>query len=150
VKGISTDLLNKLKTILSNIKVIESSEIKKQYYIRPWDMHHVLAHAKLIISDSQTMAAEAMVLGVPSIRVNSFVGKLSYLQELESKYGLGFGFLPSSEKAIIDTLKKLLNDSNTSKDWHFKTAQMLKDKINLNEWMINFLEKEFKHNNNAE
>jgi predicted glycosyltransferase len=33
----------------------------------------------LYIGDSQTMAAEAAVLGIPSIRFNSFVGKLVYL-----------------------------------------------------------------------
>ena len=39
------------------------------------DMHHVMAFASLYIGDSQTMAAEAGVLGVPFVRFNDFVGR---------------------------------------------------------------------------
>ena len=37
--------------------------------IDPSDMHHALAFASLYIGDTQTMAAEAAVLGTPSIRL---------------------------------------------------------------------------------
>ena len=47
--------------------------------IDPSDMHQVMAHASLYIGDSQTMAAEAGVLGVPFIRCNDFVGRIGYL-----------------------------------------------------------------------
>ena len=59
--------------------------------INPIDMHHIMAFASLYIGDSQTMAAEAGILGVPFVRFNVFVGRIGYLQELEEKYGLGFG-----------------------------------------------------------
>lgn len=45
----------------------------------------------LYIGDSQTMAAEAGVLGVPFVRFNDFVGRIGYLRELEDKYELGYG-----------------------------------------------------------
>ena len=54
-------------------------------------MHHVMAFASLYIGDSQTMAAEAGVLGVPFVRFNDFVGRIGYLRELEDVYQLGFG-----------------------------------------------------------
>lgn len=54
-------------------------------------MHHVMAFASLYIGDSQTMAAEAGVLGVPFVRFNDFVGSIGYLRELEDKYELGYG-----------------------------------------------------------
>jgi len=43
-------------------------------------MHHVMAFASLYIGDSQTMAAEAGVLGVPFVRFNDFVGRIGYLR----------------------------------------------------------------------
>ena len=55
------------------------------------DMHHVMAFASLYIGDSQTMAAEAGVLGVPFVRFNDFVGRIGYLRELEDVYELGYG-----------------------------------------------------------
>ena len=54
-------------------------------------MHHIMAFAKMYIGDSQTMAAEAGVLGTPFVRFNDFVGRIGYLRELEDVYNLGYG-----------------------------------------------------------
>ena len=53
-------------------------------------IHDALANADLYVGDSQTMAAEAALLGTPAIRSNSFVGEsdMSNFKMLESKYGL--------------------------------------------------------------
>lgn len=53
-------------------------------------IHNVLANADLYVGDSQTMAAEAALLGTPAIRSNSFVGDgdMSNFKMLENKYGL--------------------------------------------------------------
>ena len=59
--------------------------------INPIYMHDVMAFASLYIGDSQTMAAEAGVLGVPFVRFNDFVGRIGYLRELEDDYQLGIG-----------------------------------------------------------
>ena len=64
---------------------------KYRIKINPLDMHHVMAFASLYIGDSQTMAAEAGVLGVPFVRFNDFVGRIGYLRELEDTYELGYG-----------------------------------------------------------
>ena len=50
-----------------------------------------MVFASLYIGDSQTMAAEAGVLGVPFVRFNDFVGRIGYLRELEDTYELGYG-----------------------------------------------------------
>ena len=65
------------------------------------DMHHALYFADMYIGDSQTMTAEAAVLGTPSLRFNDFVGKLGYLEELERKYGLTFGIKTSQPENCI-------------------------------------------------
>lgn len=80
--------------------------------VHPSIIHHALAFADLYIGDSQTMAAEAAVLGVPSIRYNDFVGELSYLEELEKKYGLTKGIPTSGRDELISTVKAWLGDVN--------------------------------------
>ena len=71
-------------------------------------MHHVMAFASLYIGDSQMMAAEAGVLGVPFVRFNDFVGRIGYLRELEDTYHLGFGIhatpLPNSNPQLVPQL----------------------------------------------
>ena len=125
IKGINTEIAERLISILENADVNESlrsmsrdkslneshalnDRKKPRIYItserplepqfekyrikiNPLDMHHVMAFASLYIGDSQTMAAEAGVLGVPFVRFNDFVGRIGYLRELEDIYELGYG-----------------------------------------------------------
>ena len=53
-------------------------------------IHDVLSFADLYVGDSQTMAAEAALLGTPAIRSNSFVGPndMSNFVVLQDRYGL--------------------------------------------------------------
>jgi predicted glycosyltransferase len=74
--------------------------------VHPTVIHHAMAFADLYIGDSQTMAAEAAVLGVPSIRFNDFVGELSYLEELEHKYGLTKGIKTDESDVFLATAKE--------------------------------------------
>ena len=72
----------------------------------------VMRFASLYIGDSQTMAAEAGVLGVPFVRFNDFVGRIGYLRELEDVYRLGFGVHASpleSTKTQINTACAAIN-----------------------------------------
>ncbi|MBR1877810.1 MAG: hypothetical protein IJ814_02265 [Paludibacteraceae bacterium] len=99
VKGISTEVAQQIIDILSphgQIFITSERELEPQFeqyrlHINPLDMHHVMAFASLYIGDSQTMAAESGVLGVPFVRFNDFVGRIGYLRELEDKYELGYG-----------------------------------------------------------
>ena len=99
IKGINTEIAQKLIDILSphgRIYITSERPLEPQFEqyrikINPLDMHHVMAFASLYIGDSQTMAAEAGVLGVPFVRFNDFVGRIGYLRELEDIYHLGFG-----------------------------------------------------------
>jgi len=143
-KGISQELLVKIKNLLSDYTIIESHELKKQYHVKPWDMHHILAFAKMIISDSQTMTIEGAVLGVPAVRINTFIDKSTVIEELEKKYKLAFGFYPNDEKNIIDIITHLSTDINVNSDWQLKRQKLLADKIDLNQWMIHFFEEETK------
>jgi uncharacterized protein len=100
------------------------------------DMHHVMAGAAVYIGDSQTMAAEAGVLGIPFIRHNGFVGRISYLAELEDKYRLGFGIPADKGEEVIVTLRRLLADEDRSARWAARRAAMLGDKIDVSEFFV--------------
>lgn len=99
IKGINTEIAQRLIDILKphgRIYITSERALEPQFEqyrikINPLDMHHVMAFASLYIGDSQTMAAEAGVLGVPFVRFNDFVGRIGYLRELEDVYQLGYG-----------------------------------------------------------
>ncbi len=139
-KGLNNKTIEKLNDLMQNYQVISSTESLDKQKIQPWDMHHVLSFSKMLISDSQTMTAEAACLGVPSIRYSSFVGRISYLEELEHQYGLTFGFIPGDEKNMYMKIKELLQTSNLADSWQKKRGKMLAEKINLHEWMIQLVE----------
>jgi predicted glycosyltransferase len=148
VQGLSLEnkkvLLHKL---LQHGKVFITSEAEldeefEPYRLRmaPHRMHDLLAYSTLCIGDSQTMAIEAAVLGVPALRCNSFVGELSLLKELDDKYGLTFGFLPNEGDALLAKIDTLLAEPKLKELWQEKLKIFLDDKIDMTEWLIEYIE----------
>ena len=123
IKGINTEIAQRLIDILSphgQIYITSERELEPQFEpyrirINPLDMHHVMAFASLYIGDSQTMAAEAGVLGTPFVRFNDFVGRIGYLRELEDVYQLGYGIhaSPLTEESPIRRNDGSLQPSGT-------------------------------------
>lgn len=103
-------------------------------------IHHALYYAKLYIGDSQTMTAEAAVLGTPALRFNDFVGKLGYLEELEHKYGLTYGIKTSEPDKLYQKIEELLNTPNLKQEWQNRRRQMLSEKIDVTAFMVWFVE----------
>lgn len=147
-RGINADIASKIvKMLEQHGKVYISSERKlepqfERYKIKinPSDIHHALYFADLYIGDSQTMAAEAAVLGTPSIRFNDFVGKLGYLEELEHKYGLTYGIKAYEPQKLYNKIKELLETPNPKKNWQARRNKMLSEKIDVTEFMAWFFE----------
>ena len=108
--------------------------------INPLDMHHIMAYAKLFIGDSQTMAAEAGVLGTPFVRFNDFVGRIGYLAELEDKYQLGYGIKPDQEEQLFDTIRDLLSMGNLREEFQKRRQKMLSEKIDCARFLTWFIE----------
>ena len=108
--------------------------------INPLDIHHVMAFADLYIGDSQTMAAESGVLGVPFVRFNDFVGRIGYLAELEDKYKLGFGIKPDNEDQLYQTVEELLNMENRKDIFQTRRQEMLSKSINFADFLTNYIE----------
>ena len=141
--GLPSDTWAKIESLVHDYgyQIVKSVENERSHMIDPWDMHHVLFFAKMLVSDSQTMTAEAAVLGVPGIRINSLVGKVKYLEELEKDYGLAINLLPDQEDVILSTVESLLRDTATDKTWEQRRKRMLSEKQDLNQWMIKFVGK---------
>jgi len=96
----------------------------------PADIHHILAFASLYAGDSTTMAAEAAVLGVPSICLND--NDLGYLTELSEKYGLLFKYHASEEdqeKAVNKAFE--LAQLLPLEEWGEKRRVMLSQKVDV-------------------
>jgi predicted glycosyltransferase len=111
-------------------------------YSLPADrIHHVLAFADLVVGDSQTMTAEAAVLGTPSLRASSFAGRISYLEELEHRYGLTWGFHPAKEDALLARLDSLLAIDDLRAQIAPGHMQMLEEKVNVARWYSDLIER---------
>jgi uncharacterized protein len=125
-------------------KVLISSEGKMipefmEYTIivHPSKIHHLLSYASLYVGESQTMASESAVLGTPAIRINTFKGRLSTLNELEYKYELLYSYLPEEfDKAMarVDQLVK----PGIRNAWLKKRNNMLRDKINVSQYISDY------------
>lgn len=111
-----------------------------QLPVPPHRILDVLAFADLLISDSQTMSVEAAMLGTPSIRCNTFVGRLSVLNVLDRRYELTAGFLPSDFDNLLTLLDRWLHMPDLKAQWQIRRHRMLSECIDLTEWMLSLFE----------
>lgn len=133
--------LGKYAKIFISSEVALPNEFEKyKFPLNPDKIHDFLYYAKMLICDSQTMATEAGVLGTPAIRCNSFVGNndMGNFIELEKKYGLIFNY-NNPDKAIEKAIE-LIKKDDIKEEWKKKRAILLKDKIDVNEFMVWFIE----------
>jgi len=139
IRGISDELamkiINKLenkgKVYITSERALDVELEKYRIPINPLDMHHVMAFSTLYIGDSQTMAAEAGVLGTPFIRFNDFVGRIGYLAELEDKYQLGYGIKPDNPEKLFSKIEELLKINNLKEVFQERRLKMLSEKIDV-------------------
>jgi len=104
--------------------------------VSPKNIHSLICYSTLFVGDSQTMASEAAVMGVPSLRCNSFAGRLSSLEEEEKKYGLTFAFTPQEFDRLIDRVKELLSLPGLKEEWQARRRVMLADKIDVTSFLV--------------
>lgn len=149
MKGLNAELVNNLiKIILTKgFQVFISSEaeiderlVHYQLKINHHDMHHVLAFASLLISDSQSMSVEAAMLGVPSIRFSDFAGRISVLEELEHKYHLTYGVKTNENARLLKLTNMLLTNTEISNQFQEYRQKMLDEKVDVTAFMVWFIE----------
>jgi predicted glycosyltransferase len=103
--------------------------------VAPERMHDAMAGAEFFLGDSQTMTAEAAVLGTPAFRLSGFVGRLTYLEELQAM-GLAFGFRPGQEKALLTSLEALLRREDRRAEMASRRKRLLAEKIDPLPWFL--------------
>ncbi|MBX7045887.1 MAG: DUF354 domain-containing protein [Ignavibacteria bacterium] len=125
-------MLEKKGRVIINAEREVEDEFKK-YVVRnePKDIIHILAGANIFISDSQTMSAEAGMLGVPYIRFNDFIGKIGYLNDMEQNYKLGFGIKTADREKLFEKVNELLTTENLKDEWKKRRENMLSKTIDL-------------------
>jgi len=136
-------IINRVNMISKNYSTWLSSEIdlqdlsihKEVQIPDVLNIHKVLQSNKVFWGNSATMAAEAAVLGIPSIFVSG--EKFSYIQELES-YGLLFYYTPDQIDVSFKKLEQLLNDPSRE---HFNQSRnkLLEEKIDITSFLAWFI-----------
>lgn len=133
-------LEKKGRVFITSEKELPTQFEKYRLKIAPNKFHDLLSFSGLLVCDSQTVASEAAVLGIPSVRVNSFVGRISYLEELEHQYQLTFGFKPDYFNQALEKIETLITLKNSKEIFQTRRQKLLSEKIDLTAFMLWFIE----------
>ena len=104
--------------------------------ISPELIHHVMAHASLLVTEGATMASECAMLGTPAIYVNSL--DAGTLREQEDKYQLIHGF--RSSEGVIEKVMELINTPDIKETYQERRKKMLSEKIDPTAFLVWFIE----------
>lgn len=132
VKGFSAEAIDRLlRRLTGEGRVFISSEGPLAEPLAPYRLptppsafHDVLAACDLVLTDGNTVAAEAAVLGTPSLRMTSLAPR-SYLDMLERRFDLTYGFHPDESAAFFQRLEELLSRRTLEDDWRHRRQAML-------------------------
>jgi predicted glycosyltransferase len=135
-RGIPSELIPRIRHLAGGRTIIESHETKRTHSIEPWDMIQLLYFASMLICDSQTMTAEAAILGTPTVRISTFKNRLSCIEEIEAESLHAFSFLPEETASIEASVKRLMDQPPSQQDRMTSRAGILQHRIDLTSWMI--------------
>jgi hypothetical protein len=147
IKGISLAqkliLIEKLlkhgKVLITTEREIESELKPFHLNVAPDKIHSLMSFATLFIGDSQTMTSEAAVLGTPALRMNSFAGRISYLEEEERTYHLTYGYRPDQFDKMMSKIDELLAFQDLKKEWLCRRDYMLKEKTDITGFLLQII-----------
>ncbi len=147
-KGLNKEISHQLIEILKpHGRIIISSEFSLspefelyRYCADPSEIHNLMSFAEMYIGDSQSMAMEAALLGIPGIRFNDFAGEIGVLEELEKKYKLTTAFKTNETGSFLNKISEMLGIKNLKSSFQINRNAMLKEKIDVAEFIIWFIE----------
>lgn len=130
------------KVFITTERNIDEEFLPYQLRVPQDKVHSLLYYATMFVGDSQTMTSEAAVLGTPSIRCNTFVGRIHYLEEEEHRYGLTYGFRPSESERMFARVEELLGmgGAELKAEWGKRREVLLKEKIDYTGFQVWFVE----------
>lgn len=145
--GLSDDMKKTLvEALLKQSKVFISSEKglpvlypELEVPVPPHKMHQVIAFAGVVAGESATMAAEAALLGVPSVFFDNH-GR-GYTDELEQVYHLVNNYTVTAENVNkgIDKVKEILSHPGYLKNSTLY-QRLVAEKIDVTEFMVRLAE----------
>jgi uncharacterized protein len=104
------------------------------------DIHHLVAHAQILVGESATMSSEAAVLGVPAVYIAT--SGRGYTDDEEKRYGLVRHFTEKEYGAAVGTIEALL--ANCPRDFgRGARKRLLDEKIDVTQWMVDYFESTF-------
>ena len=146
--GLTDDRKRRLVALLgAHGRVLISSEGSVPQDLEPLilhgplaDVHHLMAHAQMIVGESATMASEGAVLGVPAV----FIATTSrgYIDDQERRYGHVRHFTEGEFDPAVDAIGGLLT-RGPREVGSAARARLLADKVDVTAWMIDYIEREF-------
>ena len=99
------------------------------------DYHHILANSSFHIGNSQSIAIECAIIGIPNVCISHFKDKIGVLNELSQKYNL-------IDMITVDEIDKFLLDSKKYFSKEFKNDflennnKMNEEKIDVTKFII--------------
>lgn len=100
------------------------------------NVHHVMAHCRIFIGESATMASESAVLGIPAIYAAA-TGR-GYTDEEESRYGLVVNIRELDWPILQSAIETML--AKPVEHWHRQRAQLLAETIDVAAFVADTLE----------
>ena len=108
--------------------------------VQPQHFHQLLAQSSIFVGDSQSVAAEAAVLGIPALRLSGFTGRTFYLSLLEDQ-GLIRNFSPGAESSLLDELELHLSEHEARLRWATEASRELnRATVDLPTWFASLAE----------
>lgn len=116
---------------------------KLRIKLPPTELHNILNYASLYIGEGSTIASECAILGTHAIYINTL--ELGYIREQEQTYKLVYHYADpkNMEEKALDKAVELLNNNNLKTQGKQKKERILKDKIDVTNFMVEFFEKYF-------
>jgi predicted glycosyltransferase len=105
----------------------------------PGYLHDALAEASLLVTDTQTMATEAALLGTPTIRSNTFVGEddMGNFLELEAK---GLVYNTDDFAEVSSTAAEYVGDESVQERWQERRDDYVGELDNLTDVIVEVAE----------
>ena len=140
----SKETLKFIKKIEDYGQVFLTSEIKLEKELEKYRLnvsstsfHSFVSFATMYMGDGASMAAEAAILGVPSIYISTT--RRGYLDELEGRYDLAYTI--SDRDVALEKAITLLQQDDLKEKKKQKREKMLKEKIDTVEFIVDVIEK---------
>ena len=138
--------LNLIEVLQRRGRVLISSESPLEGHLadlavpgRVEQIHHLIAHARLVVGESATMSSEAAVLGVPAVFITT-TGR-GYTDDEERRYGLVRHFTEDQYDMAVSAIEQILAEPAAT--WQKARQRLLQEKIDVTAWMIDYFETSF-------